>query len=450
MSSRTRSDLRAITLDGGAFSLMVGLGEAYVPAFALAVGLSDVLAGWVVSIPLVIGASLQLISPQAVRLLGSHRRWVLICAVVQALTMIMYAAAAWLGAIPAPLLFMIAAIYWGAGLATGPAWNTWVGSLIPSRIRPRFFAQRARLAQICVLAGLIAGGLLLQYGAAHDRVLDAFAIMFLAAGIARLVSCVLLGSQSEPAPLPEGLRTIRIDQWIKRLGRGPDGKLLRYLLIVQVAVQISGPFFTPYMLSELELSYVLYLILISTSFLAKSLVSPFVGSLVRRFGPHVMMLVGGVGIVPLAALWTISDSFGFLLCVQLFSGSLWAVYELCTFLLLFEHIDETERTSMLTTFNFAHAVATVCGALLGGLLLKWLAGNAAAYRTLFAVSSAARCVSVIYLLRLGNYHFSPRELFVRTLAVRPNIGSLSAPIVAAFDRTAARASLLQQRLRRRR
>ena len=52
ISSQHERDLRAITADGVFFSVMVGLGEAYVPAFALAVGLGEIVAGLVATVPM--------------------------------------------------------------------------------------------------------------------------------------------------------------------------------------------------------------------------------------------------------------------------------------------------------------------------------------------------------------------------------------------------------------
>jgi hypothetical protein len=73
-------DLHAITADGAFFSAMVGLGETYVPAFALAVGLGEVVAGLIATLPMLAGAVFQLVTPWAVRHLRSYRRWIVLCA----------------------------------------------------------------------------------------------------------------------------------------------------------------------------------------------------------------------------------------------------------------------------------------------------------------------------------------------------------------------------------
>ncbi len=33
------------------------------------------------------------------------------------------------------------------GLATGPAWNTWIGTIVPRSVRARFFSRRSRVSQ---------------------------------------------------------------------------------------------------------------------------------------------------------------------------------------------------------------------------------------------------------------------------------------------------------------
>jgi len=61
--TQLQNDLIASTLDGTVYSVMVGIGEAYVPAFALAIGVGDIAAGLLASVPLLAGAALQLLAP---------------------------------------------------------------------------------------------------------------------------------------------------------------------------------------------------------------------------------------------------------------------------------------------------------------------------------------------------------------------------------------------------
>ncbi len=427
---RHRHDLQAILADGAAFSLMVGIGETYLPAFVLAAGLGELAAGLITTVPLLAGGLLQLISPWAIRRLGSHRRWVVLCTLCQAASFLPLVAAAWLETVPVALVFMMASIYWGAGLAAGPAWNTWVGSLVPEPVRANYFARRTRFSQAGVMVGFVAGGFSLQAGVASGRVVTVFAGLFLTAAVCRLVSTLFLASQSEPAPPNGEHRDVPLGELLGRLRQGADGSLLVYLLSVQCAAQIAGPYFTPYMLKQVRFSYIEYVVLIGVSFAAKVLALPALGRLARRVGARQLLWLGGIGIVPVSAMWLVSNNFGYLLFVQALAGLTWAAYELAMFLLFFESIPELERTSVLTTYNFGHALATVIGSLVGGLMLAALGKSPGVYLAIFTLSSVARLATIILLSRVPETN--RRSLPVigrRILGIRPALGSIDRPVL---------------------
>ena len=142
-----RADLRAMTADGAASSVMVGVGETYLPAFVLAFSASQLASGLVATVPLLVGAVLQLVAPLAIARLGSYRRWVMLCAAVQVAVFFGLAGAALLGTVSAAVVFLLATLYWAATMATVPAWNAWVATLVPGRVRSRYFARRTRLAR---------------------------------------------------------------------------------------------------------------------------------------------------------------------------------------------------------------------------------------------------------------------------------------------------------------
>jgi MFS family permease len=423
--SPLRRDLRAILGEGAAASTMVGPGENYLPAFVLAMGMGQVAAGLIATVPLVVGAFLQLISPAAVRRLGSHRRWVVMCAVLQAVSLVPLSIAALAGSMNTLALFAVAAVYWGAGMGTSPSWSTWVDTLVPERIRAPYFSRRTRVGQIATLAGFVIGGVSLQVGAWSDRRLTAFGFVFLLASVCRFVSAACLASQSEPRPLANGHRSVSMREFFGRFRHSAGGRLLFYLLAVQAAAQIAGPYFTPYMLGPMQLSYASYVTLIAVSFAAKALALPACGTFAKRFGAQKLLWLGGLGIVTVSGLWLISNSFVFLLGVQVVAGVTWAAYELAMFLLFFETIRPEERTSVLTTFNFANAVATVSGSLLGGALLAWCGKSEETYLLLFGLSSAARALSVIALARVPDFattaHLPSRRAAVQPAAPAPGV-----------------------------
>lgn len=433
-----RTDLRASLADGAGFGGMVGMGETYLPAFALAVGLGELVAGLVASVPLLAGGVLQTISPWGIRKLGSHKRWVLCCASVQSLTFLPLLLAAVGGGISGGGLLTIATLYWAAGLATGPAWNTWIGTLVPRPIRARFFARRTRISQAAVFAGFLLGGLALQTASVYDHVLPAFAALFAIAGCCRVISVWMLSRQSEPTPIPKDMRHLRLPEIRRCLSTQGCGRLLLYLVAVQAAVQLSGPFFAPFMLEKLQFSYGAYVSLISLAYLAKVIALPVWGNLAQRVGAWRLLWIGSVGIVPLSACWLVSQHLAWLAVVQVVGGVAWGAYELAFFLLFFESIREEERTSLLTLYNLINTLAVVAGSLVGGLLLVAGGTTFSAYLLVFALSGVARLVALPLLARVTPRHVQPREVAMRTMAVRPNTASLDVPILPGSPAVAQR------------
>ncbi len=395
-----RKDLRAIYADGAACNVMVGIGETFLPAFVLAISSNQLASGFVVTVPYLAGALLQLVSPWAVGRLGSYRRWVVLCAILQAGSFVPLAAAALLGAMPLGLIFLAVAVYWGTSMAGGPAWNAWVGTLVPRQIRARYFARRTRAAQLALLLSFAAGGLVLHSTRQEGAALAIFAWLFIAAAASRLVSAKLLDSQRElTAPVADML-TLRPRALMNSLRRDADPRMLVYMVAIQAAVQFAGPYFTPYMLRHLELGYGRYAALICAAYLAKVLVLPWLGRFAARHGAERLLWIGGLTIAPIPALWLLGDAYWYLFAVQMLSGAAWGAHELAQLLLFIDTIPTHKRLAILTAWNLANATAILLGSLAGGLLLGALGASPAAYWTLFVISSLARVMSILLLVSL--------------------------------------------------
>ena len=427
-----RRSLRYSVTDGTSYGLMVGIGETYLQAFVLAIGLGEVFAGMIVSVPLLVGSLLQIVSPTAIRLLGSHKRWVVICASLQAATFVPLIVAAIDGEISPWWVMSVASIYWGASLATGPAWNTWMGTLVPRLLRARYFAMRTRLAQLSTLVGFLAGGLALQAGNGHpDRIL-LFAGLFGVAALSRVVSAIALASKAEPVPIPAGMRFLTLQEQWQRFRTASVGRLLLFIVAMQCGVYVSGPYFAPYMLKELRLSYAGYATLLGVSFVAKFLLLPFWGRVAHRGGAQRLLWIGSLGIIPLASGWTVSDNYGWLLLLQLFAGAAWGAYELAMMLMFFETIPEEERTSILTLYNVANSSAIAAGSLIGAGILKYVGVSVEAYMWVYLTSTLMRGACLLLLWRVPSINVKSAQIPLRTLAVRPSMGTVDAPVLPAF------------------
>ena len=428
---RLRRDLFAISADGAAFSVMVGVGETYLVPFALALGLLAGQASLLATLPVLAGALLQLAAPAGVRWLGSYRRWVVSCAALQGFCFVPLFGAALAGRASPWLLFAVGAAYWGFGMATGPAWNAWVGTIVPARVRVRFFARRARLAHAALLIGMVGGGYALEWGKRRGQAFLAFALLFAAAGLARILSSRLIAMQSEAPGLATRLEAIRFRGVVRELAGRDTGRVVAWLLAMQVVVNVAAPFFAAYMLGPLGLSYDGFMLLIATSFVSRLAVLPLLGRVAERGRAVRLLRLGALGIVPLPALWLVSHDFGFLLALQAASGCAWAAVELATLLVFFDGLAQETRTSVLALYNLGSAAAVALGSLLGAGLFAALGSDASAYAALFAVSSIAR-VTTLPLLRSVGPPRGPAGGEPEPLAVRASLGAFQHPILSGL------------------
>jgi MFS family permease len=119
---------------------------------------------------------------------------------------------------------------------------------------------------------------------------------------------------------------------------------------------------------------------------------------VERWGVPRMLLWSGLAIMPLPALWGLTESFGFLAVLQVVSGMVWSAYELAILLLFIESIPFAKKMNVMTIYNLANAGAIMGGSLIGGWLLYSCGGGSAAYHTVFLASTLARIGALLILV----------------------------------------------------
>ncbi len=394
---------------------MVGIGEQYFSAFVLALGHGPVAAGWVTTLPQIIGGVAQTGSSRTIHLAGSTKRWVVFTAALQACAFAPMIAGALLGELPLSVVFAMATLYYGAGMACGAAWSTLIGAIVPERIRAGFFGVRQRLLQIGTLVGYLAGALILSTATGNkslkeiadpSTVLPLFAVLFGVALLCRTFSTTMLARHTDPRGDTRPHRRVPLLRVVRGLLAADGGRAMRvlaYMFAITIAANLSGPFCVPYLLDQLKFSYLETAALVGTVMLAKALALSTLTGWAKRYGPGRLLLIGGIGVVPTAILWTCSSNFFWLLAAQAYAGLAWACYDLASFLLLLRHTHEEERTSLWTTWNFLSACAIATGAFLGGTFLKLLAGGTeipqSAYLWLFAASSLLRLGTLPWLWR---------------------------------------------------
>jgi len=423
-----RRTLRLSVLDAMAYALMVGIGEAYFLADAIRLGASTFELGLLVGLPLCAGGIGPVLALRLLPLLRARRPFVAGAALGQAFLLGGLAVADLRGVLGPTSLIAIVVLYQVCGQAAGTTWSSWMGDLVPARIRGRFFARRTRAAHAATCLGLVVGGLALQRlepGAALEDGAGSiggggFALLFACAALCRTASAGFLLASSEPTfhGLPGRVRVLHY----LRSARGTVAwRLLLLIAALHFVVYLASPYFGPFQLEELSFSYAEYMLASVAVVLAKIALLPAWGSAIDRHGARSLFVLAAVlvALIPLPWLW--AGGLGWVLVAQAFSGFSWAGLDLAQFTLLLE---SSYRRTRLHVFA-AQSVVNGSAQLLGGLTGAWLTGLLDGRRALFGISLVARLAVALSFTRLlpearmaGTVR--TRDLLLRVIGLRPS------------------------------
>lgn len=420
MGQREKS-LRLSLIDAFLSALVIGAGETYLPAYSLSIGMGEVFAGVLASLPLVSGAILQLITPRGLQRVQSHKHWVVAVSSLQALT---FLPLIYFSATNAPnfwMLFLILTLYWGSGFSAGLAWNYWMGRLVNVEEGNKFFSKRARITQLGVLIGLVGGGVALHNKVEIGPFTSVFTLLFIFACGARLLSSWILSRQHfDPQWRKEctklGFRASWAVFWRNKEKRSFFFKLAPF----QAAVFISSPFVTPYMLAQIKMDYSQFMIATGLLFVGKALTTMFLEKYKSSVSGMSIFVFGAATISPLPLLWSLSNSVEFIYALQLISGLLWAFVEVGLALIFFKDLKQEEKVPVLTVYNLLNSVAIILGTYAGGKLLWYFGEKLSSYHILFAVAGVARFTG-----------FLPLYFMAKRMNQKQVITPLNAPAAAS-------------------
>jgi MFS family permease len=409
-------------------AIMVGFGEVYFLADAVRLGATPLQQALVGTLPLCVGALGPMITLFALGRFGRRKPIVLAAAGIQIASLSAITSADLSGWLSPSVLIGLAISYQIGAQAHMTAWSSWYGDLVPAEIRGRYFARRTRIAQVSTCLSLIGAGLLLQHlepGAAGRVVAGAggtgFAITFGIAAGSKLISAALLARAPEPRfhGIDDAATTAR------RLVADPGRPLLRLIGVataLQMVTYASSPYFVPFMLGELHLSYVEYMAGSVAVVLLKVVTLPGWGAAIDRYGARSTYLLALVlvGLVPLP--WVFADGFLWIIAAQMFAGFSWGGHEVSHFALLLERSNARTRPWTFALVNVSAGLVQLGGSLVGGALL-----GVSSYQMVFAASMAGRLLvataaPLLVAPDTGRRGIGRRRLLLEMMGFRPSGG----------------------------
>lgn len=431
--------MRLSIWDGALFAVGVGFGETYFLADAVRLGASPAQIALVVSLPVCAGAAGAVLALQFLKRATRRRPLVAAAAAAQAAAVLTIAGGEAVGVLTPMRLLLALCLYHLFGQIAGTGWSSWFGDLVPQASRGRYFARRQRWVHLGTCAGLIAAGFVLfvlepRMGTARGGL--GFASIFAAAALLRLISSGLLAATPEPS-----FRGISGRSQLRQfLGKERGRSAVRLLMLggaMHCMVYISAPFFTPFMLQELQLSYLGYTLAMVTIVLLKFTTLPAWGNLVDSHGARPVYVTAAflLAIIPLPLLF--ASGLMWVVVAQALSGFSWAGHEISSLSLMLESSSRKTRAQLFATQSVINGGALLVGSMVGALIVGMAGG--ADYRLAFAAGTLGRLAIAVAMARLlprppGGRHVSRREILLRVVGFRPDGGLRQRPVDGPSER----------------
>jgi MFS family permease len=278
-----------------------------------------------------------------------------------------------------------------SGFFVGPSWSSWMRDLTEGRERGQYFGRRNKILGIAGLTATIIAGLVLDWFKNREVVFVGFGMIFVAAGISRLISRYYLKQQYEPKlKLDEGYY-FSFWQFIRKAPTNNYGRFAIFFACTNFATAIAGPFFAAYMLKDLHFSYITFTMIgLVLTALSTLLFMPFWGNFADRYG-NIKTLQIAAFLIPLnPLLWLISPSVYWLAFVQIFSGFTWAGFNIAASSFSYDAVTKPRMGICVAYMGTMNSMGIFIGAVIGGLLASFQNISMNIYLFVFVISGLAR------------------------------------------------------------
>ncbi|MEZ0496408.1 MFS transporter [Sphingomonas sp. IW22] len=393
---------------GGGAALTTGV---ILTAFALHLGASNIMIGILASAPF-LAQLLQLPAILLVERVRQRKRIAVLSSIVGRMMLGVMAVTAFFTGTTAVLIFLAAQFtQCGLGAIGTCAWNAWLRDLAPENRLGQIFAQRAVWLTLINLALGLAAALALDLTPERSPTRDlVFAAMFAIGCITGLISARIVTAMPEPlmppsggpVPLRELLRLPLRDSNFRRL--------LGFVGSWQFAVNLATPFFTVFIVRQLQFNVSFVMVLSVVSQIANILALRSWGVMSDRFAnKSVLAVCAPVYILSIVAMIGASQIGDrdlvklWLIVLHLFMGASVAGVTLTSTNIALKLSPRGSATSYLAASATVTAVAAGLAPIIGGLLADFF--SARKFELLLRWSNPQGTFSVPIVLTNWDFYF---------------------------------------------
>jgi len=381
-----RSGLRSVIKDGLASQTMVTLtGGAFLVAFALKLGASNLVIGLLAAIP-PLTQLIQIPSIYLVEKIRNRQAITVYASAVSRLFWLVVVLIPFLFSIETRLTFLIAALFLHSAFAAvgATSWNSWMRDLVPQDRLGSFFAKRMSLATALGIVVSLAAAFYIDFWKklfSHYE-LQGYSILFLLGFLVGMLGVYFITSIPEPRMTPTKGKLKFFTLILQPFKDANFKNLIMFSGSWGFAVNLAAPFFTVYMLKRLQLGMSFIIILAVLSQLMSLAFLRIWGRFSDRFSNKSVLGVSGPLFIGCILAWTFTTmpekyilTIPLLVTIHILMGISTAGVNLASANIGLKLAPKGQATSYLATRNIITSIAAGIAPILGGKLADFFAGR---------------------------------------------------------------------------
>jgi MFS family permease len=272
------------------------------------------------------------------------------------------------------------ALYVGLPNFGVPAWQSWLGDLVPANRRGRWFGLRNALCGGVYTATFIIAGwwLVLCRNNEGFALLGlsgrnfGFLVLFAVAGVARLVSTWYLSRMYDVPYTPQPKDRFTLLDFIRRAPRAHFGRFVLYLTLVHVGYGFMGPFYGWYLLDQCQFTTGVYANVLVVGLAISVCTQALWGRLADRVGNKRIITICGIGAI-FFPLWLLfCRSPWHFAAAQFYDGVMTAGFAIATGNYIFDVVSPPKRARCVAYCTLFTTIGITIGAFPGALVAKYV------------------------------------------------------------------------------
>ncbi len=392
------------SLRDSAFSAMsYSLTSLFLIAFAVSMGADHLFVGLLSSIPMLFWSITQIPASKLIERKGLRKKVTLVSITASRMVWFLVFLLPFMNVSDRLFLLLVFATLSSLlSAVSNPGWYSWLGDLVPARIRGVHFSSRMKVYTIFSVMALIISIIVFEIFPRSGS--NGFQILFLMGALSGLASSYYMSRMKEPEYRKEEGKVNHRMISEEFLSRKRLGKLLMIFFVWNFGVMLSAPFYVVRLLEYMGADYTWVSIQAIVSCVSMIAFQSFWGRYSDHFGNKIIISFCALGAAFYPLIWIFAEVPVHIIPIEIIGGISWGGFNLAYFNYLIEISPRGKRPSYTAAFyaimGISGAFAPIAGALISDIFATSGFLMLTGLETVFFLSWVIRLGGAVMFLKL--------------------------------------------------